>query len=152
MALPHIEVGEPQPGKRSVMVSSRFFLFRSRRGRVLVFTAYLALLPLWFATSYPRGMIRAYFDHLHGRYVVQLDSPIKWTWEGEYAILLEQKYGVQVQWMNDAATSPWSREFIAGYNAASEWLLTQKYGPDILAKSAHQAYQEGRWRPRGSDW
>jgi hypothetical protein len=56
---------------------------------------------------------------------------------------------VEVRWVNYSIPPPWTTEFITGYNTASEWLLTQKYGRDIFTECANQAVQEGKSRPWG---
>jgi hypothetical protein len=66
------------------------FPFKSHRSRVVAVAAVVAVIVLWYAAAYPRGVLTARLDHSRGRYQV-LSAGLPVPWLGEYARLLEER-------------------------------------------------------------
>jgi hypothetical protein len=130
------------------------FPLKSRRSRVVVVAAVVAMFVLWYAASYPRGVLMAHLDHARGRYqVLSAGLPVPWAWE--YARLLEERYGVEMNWVAGCDVPLSLAWYIGGYNPTSRRLLKEKYGRDIFRECAAEARQRWeaehleQWRRRG---
>jgi hypothetical protein len=108
--------------------------------------AALALVVAWYLTAYHRGMLAAYLDHSRGHYEVQTYG-FPAEWRHEYARLLRERYGVELNAVAGCVVSHDLVAYVDGYNAASRRLLTARFGSDIFADCRRQAMQEAGWTP-----
>jgi hypothetical protein len=115
---------------------------RSWARRPLVWLSAVALsVPLWHALAYPRGALEARIDDARGDYeVLGYGLPAPWT--PGAARLLEERYGVRLRGVAGCCVSPWVRWHADGYNAASEPLLRERFGKDVI----EECFEEGRRR------
>ena len=108
--------------KKLYFVFSRFLLF--------VFIL-IALVPLWWITAYPRGVLMGEFDSLVGIYGVYAGIPRHWG--KEYMRLLYEKYKVKIYAIGDILMQP-DEWYINGYNGVMRRKLKRKYKKDIFAE------------------
>jgi hypothetical protein len=120
------------------MRSLRLPWYRSRRARAIAALVVLALLPAWYLSAYPRGMLMACIDHARGRYEVREYYGLPGAWEYQYAVLLRTTYRVELRFLSESPESGQEEWFTAGYNDASRRLLIIHHGSDIFAKCASQ--------------
>jgi hypothetical protein len=111
---------------------------KSRRSRVVTVAALVALPVVWWASTYPRGVLMAHLDHARGHYEVQTAGlPAPWEWD--FARLLEERYGVQLNRVAGCNVPHSLRSYITGYNSVSVRLLEEKFGKDIFPECAAEA-------------
>jgi len=125
-----------------------FALLKSGRVRRIVLAYALASVVVWFAASYPRGMLMAYIDHVCGHYEEKgwgYPAP----WRHEYIRLLRERYGVEEDIVGDCMLWPTTEMYAEGCNDASGPLLVRKYGKDNFAECAAVAKQE--WHAQHPD-
>jgi hypothetical protein len=118
------------------------FPLKSRRSRVVAVAVVVALFVVWWAAAYPRGVLMAHLDHARGHYEVLSGGPPPPQWVSEYERLLEERYGVQVNWVAGCDVPMSLRWYIHGYNPTSRRLLEEKFGKDIFAECAAEARQQ----------
>jgi hypothetical protein len=112
----------------------------------------VALAALWYFTPYWRGGIMGHLDHSCGNYEVKVyygppRPPAEAEEFDEYARLLDQRYGVEVNVVGGCVATAEQRAYVDGYNDVSEQLLAEKYGRDIFAECAAVAKQRPAARP-----
>jgi len=119
-------------------------LLKSRRVWVVLAVVSLMLVVGWYTSASPRGMLMARIDHARGHYEVKTyggppPTPDEAEMYTEYARLLRERYGVE---LNDVAQCVVAEElarYANGYNAVSRRLLIEKYGRDIFKECAASA-------------
>jgi hypothetical protein len=113
-------------------------LLKSRRAWAV---ALVTVVFLWIPAAGLRGMLMAYIDHARGhREVKTLGHPP--PWEGQYARLLNERYGVKLNRVAGCVVTPWLAWYVKGYNAASRGLLQGEYGPGLFEECARLAEQQ----------
>jgi hypothetical protein len=125
-----------------------------RSGRAWAVTAAVvaALAALWYFTPYWRGGIMGHLDHSRGHYEVKVYSgpprpPAEAEDLNEYARLLDQRYGVEVNVVGGCVATAGQRAYVEGYNDVSKRLLAENYGRDIFAECAALATQRPAAKP-----
>jgi hypothetical protein len=90
------------------------------------------------SSGYTRGEAEAHDDFAHGRLIIKTaGQPAPWAYE--YRRLLSDLYGVSVQPAAGCSVTEDLREYMAGYNAASEAQLREKFGKDIFHECRQHA-------------
>jgi hypothetical protein len=101
----------------------------------------------WYYTAYERGRLMAYIDHARGHYEIKAVG-LPPHWRGEYARLLQQKYGVEVNPVAGCMVSEDLGWYVEGYNSISGRLLCGEYGKNIFEECADQARE--KWQAEHS--
>jgi hypothetical protein len=87
--------------------------------------------------------LRARFDHANDHHEIKLyGSPRDSFWdknELEYYRLLEERYGVEPNWVAGCLITKEFRWYCDGYNAVTKQLLSEKHGKDIFLECARLA-------------
>jgi hypothetical protein len=109
-----------------------------KRWRWLLLVALAALPPAWYATAYPRGQLVARIDNLRGQRQVQWFGPPPSPTLKNAVRLLNERYGVGVRFLgcNVAPAHGW---YVSGYNAASQRLLREEFGKDVIQECLAEA-------------
>jgi hypothetical protein len=124
------------------MVPLLLRLLKSRRAWGVTIAVGLTSTVLWSLTAYPRGMLMAHVDHARGHFELKaygLPPP----WEGEYARLLEEGYGVELNPVAGCVVTEGLVWYVAGYNSVSQRLLIERYRSDIFNLLADERLRQG---------
>ena len=94
----------------------------------------VTLVPIWFFSACPRGMLAACFDCSRGHAEAQmLGLPPRWFWE--YPRVAKERYGVELRPLGCAVT-PDPEWYVSGYNSVSRAHVFAQFGRDVLAECA----------------
>jgi hypothetical protein len=77
---------------------------------------------VWYAGSYPRGMVMAYIDHAYGHYEVKVWG-LPMFFDDGHESLLREKYGVEMVRVGECSVFPTTEMYARGYNSISKPLL-----------------------------
>jgi hypothetical protein len=110
----------------------------TRRRRIVAAVALLVLAIGWWFSAYPRGMIAAWADGARGHNEVKVFG-LPPPWVREYARLVRERYGVEVNAVAGCVVSPDLVWYVDGYNSVSEPRIRARHGKDIFAECADEA-------------
>jgi hypothetical protein len=117
-----------------------------RRHRVL--TASIAALAtlilcsaLWSATASARGEMFARYDVSRGHYEV-LGYGLPVAWRPEYALLLQERYGVKFRPVAGCIVSTALVAYVDAYNRVSIEAVNRKFGHDVFKECSDEARQK----------
>jgi hypothetical protein len=109
-----------------------------RRLIVIVIAAGVVAFVVWCYSASPRGMIAAWVDGARGHNEVKTYG-LPMGWDGEYARLLREKYGVEVNWVAGCVVTRDLVEYVDGYNSVATARIEAEYGKDIFAECTEEA-------------
>ena len=119
----------------------------TRRRLIVAAVGLLAIALGWWFSAYPRGMIAAWADGSREYDEVQVYG-LPFPWDGEYARLLRERYGVKVNYVAGCVVTQDLVWYVDGYNSISEPRIRKRFGKDIFAECAADA-QAGWEREHG---
>jgi hypothetical protein len=136
-----IRQGEPPLRVRQAPPEGRRSL--TLRRTVVAALAVVALGVGWWLCAYPRGMIVAYADAFRGHDEIK-EFGLPPPWAEDYARLLSQRYGVEVNQVAGCCVTQDLEWYVDGYNSVTCARLTAHFGKDIFAECFADA--EAAWR------
>src|SRR5262249_27032297 len=99
----------------------------------------IVIIVTWWFSAYLRGMAVALADQSRGHYEVQtFGYPPPWL--GEYRRLVRERYGVDVKPVAGCVVTQDLDSYVAGYNSVSESRIRSRFGKDIFAECAQEAF------------
>jgi hypothetical protein len=92
----------------------------------------------WGYTASSRGRLSARFDVWRGHYGVLLYG-LPGPWRPEYAKLLRERYGIEIDTIALCIVSETSRAYADSYNQVSAAAVNRKFGHDVFKECAETA-------------
>lgn len=100
--------------------------------------ALFVLAIAWVLAAWPFGAVMAHIDHWRGNDEVKTFG-LPADWSDDYAVLLRDRYGVELNPVAGCTPSLSQMQYVEGYNRVSESYLKEQHGKDILEECAEEA-------------
>jgi hypothetical protein len=117
-------------------------------GAVVLFL--ISLLTGWFPAAGFQGRLQARVDVALGRYQL-LGYGLPVAWRGEYARLLDERYGIQFHVVAGCLVSQSLVDYVAGYDSVSGEAAKRRFGHDIFKRPPKRLRSTGSRNERKQD-